>query len=103
MSKNAKGDDDREPEGYKETLRLLQIELVKLQRHLIKSDLQILILFEGRDSAGKDRSRCGAGHSEQSVSWFFGQQTSNFYEAIGEVARTVRHAEGRLVSCHFHR
>ncbi len=40
--------------GYKKTLRNLQIELVKLQRHLIKNDLQILILFEGRDAAGKD-------------------------------------------------
>lgn len=40
--------------SYKETLRLLQIELVKLQRHLIKNNLQILIIFEGRDAAGKD-------------------------------------------------
>ena len=41
-------------EGYKKTLRNLQIELTKLQRHLIKNELQILILFEGRDAAGKD-------------------------------------------------
>ena len=40
--------------GYKETLRTLQIELVKLQRHLIRNNLRILILFEGRDAAGKD-------------------------------------------------
>lgn len=40
--------------GYKKTLRQLQIELVKLQRHLIKNDLRILVLFEGRDAAGKD-------------------------------------------------
>lgn len=40
--------------GYKDTLRDLQVELVKLQRHLIKNDLRILILFEGRDAAGKD-------------------------------------------------
>jgi len=43
-----------EPDGYKKTLLRLQIELVKLQRHLISNDLQILILFEGRDAAGKD-------------------------------------------------
>jgi len=43
-----------EAKGYKKTLRTLQIELVKLQRHLIKNDLRILILFEGRDAAGKD-------------------------------------------------
>lgn len=40
--------------GYKETLLQLQIELVKLQRHLIARDDRILALLEGRDSAGKD-------------------------------------------------
>lgn len=44
----------REASAYKTILRHLQVELVKLQRHLIKNDLQILILFEGRDAAGKD-------------------------------------------------
>lgn len=43
-----------EATGYKSTLRNLQVELVKLQRHLIKNDLQILVIFEGRDSSGKD-------------------------------------------------
>ena len=33
---------------------LLQIELVKLQSHIIKADDKILVLLEGRDSAGKD-------------------------------------------------
>lgn len=41
-------------EDYKKILRELQIELVKLQRHLIRNKLQILVLFEGRDAAGKD-------------------------------------------------
>ncbi len=41
-------------EGYKHKLKRFQIELVKLQRHIIKNDLQILIIFEGRDAAGKD-------------------------------------------------
>jgi polyphosphate kinase len=54
MGKKAKASDKAESGGYKETLRHLQIELVKLQRHLIKNDLQVLILFEGRDAAGKD-------------------------------------------------
>lgn len=40
--------------GYKDNLRKLQIELVKLQRHFIKCDDRILIIFEGRDAAGKD-------------------------------------------------
>lgn len=41
-------------EIYKDTLRKLQIELVKLQRHFIKCDDKILIILEGRDAAGKD-------------------------------------------------
>lgn len=32
----------------------MQIELVKLQRHLIRNNLQILLLFEGRDASGMD-------------------------------------------------
>ena len=39
---------------YDETLYALQIELVKLQRHLIKSEDKIAVIFEGRDAAGKD-------------------------------------------------
>lgn len=39
---------------YKRQLRNLQIELVKLQRHFIAGNDKILIIFEGRDAAGKD-------------------------------------------------
>ena len=39
---------------YELSLRTLQIELVKLQRHVIKHRHQILVIFEGRDAAGKD-------------------------------------------------
>ena len=39
---------------YKDSLRQLQIELVKLQRHFIECDDKILIILEGRDAAGKD-------------------------------------------------
>ena len=35
---------------------LLQIELVKLQRHFIQCGERILVIFEGRDGAGKDGS-----------------------------------------------
>ena len=41
-------------EAYKDTLHKLQVELVKLQRHLIKCNHKILILFEGRDASGID-------------------------------------------------
>jgi len=46
-------DDEAKP-GYQEALHALQVELVKFQRHLIKHGERILILFEGRDAAGKD-------------------------------------------------
>lgn len=56
--KSAKNDPGATPEiskkSYKDTLHKLQIELVKLQRHFIQSDDKILIIFEGRDAAGKD-------------------------------------------------
>ena len=39
---------------YQHTLHSLQIELVKLQKSIIKHDEKILIIFEGRDAGGKD-------------------------------------------------
>src|SRR5215212_11674484 len=39
---------------YKRELRALQIELVKLQRSLIRDDARVLVIVEGRDGAGKD-------------------------------------------------
>jgi polyphosphate kinase 2 len=39
---------------YKKTLYQLQIELVKLQNHIIKHNDRILVIFEGRDAGGKD-------------------------------------------------
>jgi polyphosphate kinase 2 len=54
MSKNRK---TRELDGrtrYELSLRALQIELVKVQRHVIKHGHKVLIIFEGRDAAGKD-------------------------------------------------
>jgi polyphosphate kinase 2 (PPK2 family) len=41
---------------YKAELHDLQVEFVKLQRHLIAHGDRILVLLEGRDSAGKDGS-----------------------------------------------
>jgi polyphosphate kinase len=38
---------------YAEAKRLLQIELLKLQRHVKRSGDRVLIIFEGRDAAGK--------------------------------------------------
>lgn len=39
---------------YEKQLRHLQIELVKLQRHVIAGGRKLLIILEGRDGAGKD-------------------------------------------------
>jgi len=38
---------------YETELHLMQIELLKWQKHVIANDLRILMLFEGRDAAGK--------------------------------------------------
>lgn len=49
MARQASTKDD-----YRRELRRLQVELVKLQRHIIQHGHKLLILFEGRDAAGKD-------------------------------------------------
>src|ERR1041384_4693748 len=36
------------------TLRKLQIELVKIERHIIRRGHKVLVIFEGRDASGKD-------------------------------------------------
>lgn len=39
---------------YKKELYDLQVELVKFQREVIKKDIKVCVIFEGRDAAGKD-------------------------------------------------
>ena len=43
-------------EDYGAQLHMLQVELVKLQRHFIGCGDRILVVLEGRDAAGKDGS-----------------------------------------------
>ena len=53
MSKSAekcRGDRDE----YADLLRALQIELVKVQKHIIEHGHRVLVIFEGRDASGKD-------------------------------------------------
>ncbi|WP_020530597.1 polyphosphate kinase 2 [Flexithrix dorotheae] len=38
---------------YKKVLPKLQIELVKLQRWIVQKQLKVVVIFEGRDAAGK--------------------------------------------------
>lgn len=52
MAKNAAPDFDAST--YDQELHALQIELVKLQKSLIANGDQILVILEGRDTAGKD-------------------------------------------------
>lgn len=54
MAQPAKQSAKKAQGSYKDTLRALQIKLVTMQRHLIEHDLAVLVLFEGRDTAGKD-------------------------------------------------
>lgn len=46
-------DDKMKRKAYEKTLETLQMELVKLQSWLQKSGERVMILFEGRDAAGK--------------------------------------------------
>src|SRR6516162_7464653 len=39
---------------YRTALHDLQVELVKVQRHIIEHGHRVLVIFEGRDAAGKD-------------------------------------------------
>lgn len=41
---------------YEKELRLLQIELVKLQQWIVKNKKRVAVIFEGRDAAGKGGS-----------------------------------------------
>ena len=41
-------------DSYRETLRALQVELTKWQRHIIADHQRVLVILEGRDGAGKD-------------------------------------------------
>ncbi|MEP7278600.1 MAG: polyphosphate kinase 2 [Bacteroidota bacterium] len=45
---------DSKKKRKKEILHGLYIELVKLQKEIIASDLKLLVILEGRDAAGKD-------------------------------------------------
>ena len=86
---------------YKRELKSLQIELVKLQRYIISNELQVLILFEGRDAAGKDGTikritqhlspretrvvALGKPSNREQASWYFQRYTTHL-PAEGEMA-----------------
>ena len=43
----------KEEISYEEEMLRLQIELVKLQKYIQENNKKVLIIFEGRDAAGK--------------------------------------------------
>ena len=53
MGKAESRDEDDGP-VYRRALRKLQIELVKFERQLIAEGGRVVVIFEGRDAAGKD-------------------------------------------------
>jgi polyphosphate kinase 2 len=54
MRKNIRKQPRNRLTDYDASLRELQIELVKVQRHVIKHGHKVLVIFEGRDASGKD-------------------------------------------------
>ena len=38
---------------YQAEKRILQVELLKIQQRLIETDQKLVVVFEGRDAAGK--------------------------------------------------
>src|SRR5450759_1644391 len=55
MSKSAKEHcNSSSHAAYEASLRELQIELVKVQKYVIKHGHKVLVIFEGRDASGKD-------------------------------------------------
>ncbi len=56
MSKSARSQSTKHGRrrSYRAALHDLQVELVKVQRHIIKHGHRVLVIFEGRDAAGKD-------------------------------------------------
>ena len=94
MSKNLKK--PRDPNGrrgYKASLRNLQVELVKVQRHVIKHGHRVLVIFEGRDASGKDGTikhmvqhlspretrvvALGKPSDKEQASWYFQRYVAN--------------------------
>ncbi len=53
-TKSAPYPDSPSQKDYEHELLALQVELVKLQKHFIAHGDRILVIFEGRDSGGKD-------------------------------------------------
>ncbi|VAW08095.1 Polyphosphate kinase 2 [hydrothermal vent metagenome] len=85
---------------YESELERLQVELVKLQSYVKTEGLKVVVLFEGRDAAGKGGvikriterlnpricrvEALGTPTSEQKTQWWF-QRYVNYLPAAGEI------------------
>ena len=83
--------------GYKKELHRLQVELVRLQEWIVHEGLKVVVIFEGRDTAGKDGaiglitehpSRCPPfalpkPYDRERSEWYF-QRYVNLLPAAGE-------------------
>jgi polyphosphate kinase len=85
---------------YKEELAKLQIELVKLQRWVQHKGLKVMVLFEGRDAAGKGGAikrisetlnprvckvvALGTPSDRERTQWYFQRYVAHF-PAAGEI------------------
>ena len=86
-------------QSYKDELRSLQIGLVQVQKHLIKHGHRVLVIFEGRDAAGKDGAikrivehmspretrvvALGKPSDREQTEWYF-QRFASYLPAAGE-------------------
>ena len=74
--------------AYHRALHRLQVELVKLQRHVIAEGERMLVIFEGRDAAGKDGTTrvvaLGPPSDRERRSWYF-QRFVPHLPAAGEI------------------
>jgi polyphosphate kinase 2 len=92
-------DEDDGDKHYKRALYDVQVELVKLQHQLIKDGARVLVILEGRDTAGKDGTikrltenmsprdtrvhAPGKPSSREETEWYF-QRFTPFLPAGGE-------------------
>jgi polyphosphate kinase 2 len=91
---------DMDKDTYKQSLYNLRVELVKLQRDIIENDRRIVVLFEGRDAAGKDGTikrivknlspretrvvALGKPNDREATSWYF-QRFTEYLPAAEEM------------------
>jgi polyphosphate kinase len=99
-AKNSKQNQKISKKKYEEELAKLQIELVKLQRWVQHKGLKIMVLFEGRDAAGKGGAikrisetlnprvckvvALGTPSDRERTQWYFQRYVAHF-PAAGEI------------------